>query len=53
MAELCGLVRELFDEMEDETDAVVFIARRMGVGRVSQSARERLAEAIERYRDLE
>ena len=53
VAELCGLVRELFDEMEDETDAVVFIARRMGVGRVSQSARERLAEAIERYRDLE
>ena len=52
VAELCGLVRELSREMENEADAVVFIARRMGVGRVSQAARERLAEAIDLWRDM-
>ena len=50
VAELCGLVRDRFGEMEQQPDAVVFIARSIGVGRVSQAARERLAEAIDRVR---
>ncbi|MFK7768056.1 MAG: DUF3320 domain-containing protein [Mariniblastus sp.] len=52
IAEICGLVQAKFDEMESAPDAVVFLAREIGIGRVAQSARGRIAEAIERAREL-
>jgi len=52
IAELCGFVLSKFDEMERSDDAVVFLARQIGIGRVSQAARTRIADAIQRAREL-
>ena len=52
IAELCGLVQSNFSEMNLVDDAVVFLARKVGIGRVSQTARARIAEAIDRAREL-
>lgn len=52
IAELCGLVQSKFEAMETADDSVVFLAREIGIGRVSQAARTRIADAIERAREL-
>ena len=52
IAELCGLVQSNFGEMGMADDPVVFLARKIGVGRVSQVARTRIADAIDRAREL-
>lgn len=52
IAELCGLVQSNFAAMENADDSVVFLAREIGIGRVSQTARTRIADAIERAREL-
>ena len=52
IAELCGLIQASFAEVNSADDAVVFIARKIGIGRVSQTARTRIADALERARDL-
>jgi len=53
IAELCGLVRSNFLEMNNADDPVVFLARKVGIGRVSQTARIRISNAIERAREME
>ena len=53
IAELCGLVQSNFEDMIKADDSVVFLARKIGVGRVSQVARTRIADAIDRARELE
>jgi very-short-patch-repair endonuclease len=52
VAELCGLVQSSFKEISMVDDPVVFLARKIGVGRVSQPARARIADAISRAREL-
>ncbi len=52
LAELCGFVQSNLAEVNASDDPVIFLARKMGIGRVSQTARARMAEAIERAREL-
>ncbi len=52
IAELCGLVHVNLAKMNESDDPVVFLARKAGVGRVSQIARARIADAIDRVRQL-
>jgi very-short-patch-repair endonuclease len=50
LSELRGLIRQNTDLLE-QSDPAVAIARAIGVGRLAQSARERIAEAIDLERD--
>lgn len=51
LSELRGLIRQNTDLLQ-QSDPAVAIARAIGFGRLSQQARERIAEAIEMERDL-
>ncbi|HBJ33884.1 MAG TPA: hypothetical protein DDZ51_03770, partial [Planctomycetaceae bacterium] len=50
LSELRGLIRQNTDLLR-QSDPAVAIARAIGLGRLAQSARERIAEAIDLERD--